>query len=142
MNNSPNLISFLDLLWSVEIQRNREFYKSADVRPPFTYASLIRQVSRPKFNCFCFHVFSFCLIDNPPPPTSVHHRVSRQAVDPQRNLQLVPEHILLLPTERRNMEGKNSKCIERKRPQRVCWCDHIILFNSTLRAKLFSRKRS
>lgn len=31
----------------VEIQRNREFYKNADVRPPFTYASLIRQVSRP-----------------------------------------------------------------------------------------------
>lgn len=32
-----------------EIQRNREFYKSADVRPPFTYASLIRQV------CIQFH---------------------------------------------------------------------------------------
>lgn len=29
----------------VEIQRNREFYKNADVRPPFTYASLIRQVN-------------------------------------------------------------------------------------------------
>ncbi|XP_052780915.1 forkhead box protein P2-like isoform X2 [Mya arenaria] len=28
---------------SAEIQRNREFYKSTDVRPPFTYASLIRQ---------------------------------------------------------------------------------------------------
>jgi len=28
-----------------EIQRNREFYKNADVRPPFTYASLIRQVT-------------------------------------------------------------------------------------------------
>ncbi|XP_022242990.1 forkhead box protein P1-like isoform X2 [Limulus polyphemus] len=28
---------------SEEIQRNREFYKNADVRPPFTYASLIRQ---------------------------------------------------------------------------------------------------
>jgi hypothetical protein len=28
-----------------EIQRNREFYKYSDVRPPFTYASLIRQVS-------------------------------------------------------------------------------------------------
>ncbi|XP_016975716.1 forkhead box protein P1 isoform X1 [Drosophila rhopaloa] len=27
-----------------EIHRNREFYKNADVRPPFTYASLIRQV--------------------------------------------------------------------------------------------------
>ncbi|GFR06619.1 forkhead box protein P1 [Trichonephila clavata] len=26
-----------------EITRNREFYKNADVRPPFTYASLIRQ---------------------------------------------------------------------------------------------------
>ncbi|XP_032455067.1 forkhead box protein P2 isoform X5 [Nasonia vitripennis] len=26
-----------------EIQRNRDFYKNADVRPPFTYASLIRQ---------------------------------------------------------------------------------------------------
>ncbi|XP_071042947.1 forkhead box protein P1 isoform X4 [Parasteatoda tepidariorum] len=26
-----------------EIQRNREFYRNADVRPPFTYASLIRQ---------------------------------------------------------------------------------------------------
>ncbi|CAB0009424.1 unnamed protein product [Nesidiocoris tenuis] len=26
-----------------EIDRNREFYKNADVRPPFTYASLIRQ---------------------------------------------------------------------------------------------------
>ncbi|XP_014274402.1 forkhead box protein P1 isoform X1 [Halyomorpha halys] len=26
-----------------EIERNREFYKNADVRPPFTYASLIRQ---------------------------------------------------------------------------------------------------
>lgn len=31
-----------------EIQRNREFYKNADVRPPFTYASLIRQVSHEK----------------------------------------------------------------------------------------------
>uniref|UniRef100_T1JAU0 Fork-head domain-containing protein n=1 Tax=Strigamia maritima TaxID=126957 RepID=T1JAU0_STRMM len=31
-------------LWEMyEIQRNREFYKNADVRPPFTYASLIRQ---------------------------------------------------------------------------------------------------
>lgn len=28
---------------STEIHRNREFYKNTDVRPPFTYASLIRQ---------------------------------------------------------------------------------------------------
>ena len=26
-----------------EIERNREFYRTQDVRPPFTYASLIRQ---------------------------------------------------------------------------------------------------
>lgn len=29
-----------------ELAQNHEFYKNADVRPPFTYASLIRQVSR------------------------------------------------------------------------------------------------
>ncbi|XP_076468978.1 uncharacterized protein LOC143299578 [Babylonia areolata] len=28
---------------ATEMERNREFYKSTDVRPPFTYASLIRQ---------------------------------------------------------------------------------------------------
>lgn len=28
-----------------EIAPNYEFYKNADVRPPFTYATLIRQVS-------------------------------------------------------------------------------------------------
>lgn len=35
-----------------EIQRNREFYKNADVRPPFTYASLIRQVSKTLFHLY------------------------------------------------------------------------------------------
>ena len=30
--------------YPIELQRNREFYRNADVRPPFTYASLIRQV--------------------------------------------------------------------------------------------------
>lgn len=38
------------LVLFVEIQRNREFYKNADVRPPFTYASLIRQVSKLESN--------------------------------------------------------------------------------------------
>ena len=33
-----------------EIHRNREFYRTNDVRPPFTYASLIRQVR--SFNFF------------------------------------------------------------------------------------------
>ncbi|XP_059489464.1 forkhead box protein P1 isoform X3 [Neocloeon triangulifer] len=34
---------FESMVLFLEIQRNREFYKNADVRPPFTYASLIRQ---------------------------------------------------------------------------------------------------
>lgn len=29
----------------LDVHKNREFYRSHDVRPPFTYASLIRQVS-------------------------------------------------------------------------------------------------
>ena len=33
-----------DVFHLTELQRNREFYRNADVRPPFTYASLIRQV--------------------------------------------------------------------------------------------------
>lgn len=32
------------ILIGLEIYRNREFYRTQDVRPPFTYASLIRQV--------------------------------------------------------------------------------------------------
>ena len=32
-------------IFLLEIHRNREFYRTNDVRPPFTYASLIRQVS-------------------------------------------------------------------------------------------------
>jgi hypothetical protein len=29
-----------------DIDQNREFYRRQDVRPPYTYAALIRQVSR------------------------------------------------------------------------------------------------
>lgn len=38
------MILMAEFIFISEIQRNREFYKNADVRPPFTYASLIRQV--------------------------------------------------------------------------------------------------
>jgi hypothetical protein len=41
-----------------EIQRNRDFYKSTDVRPPFTYASLIRQVSVLFLWIFFYTLFS------------------------------------------------------------------------------------
>ena len=39
-------IQYLSVLFQIsEIMRNREFYRLNDVRPPYTYASLIRQVS-------------------------------------------------------------------------------------------------
>lgn len=50
IKNTFSHVPFLNKIQSTEIQRNREFYKNADVRPPFTYASLIRQVS---YGLFC-----------------------------------------------------------------------------------------
>lgn len=47
---------FAHLFHYTEISRNREFYRNNEVRPPFTYASLIRQVS---FNNDCA-----CTIDS------------------------------------------------------------------------------
>lgn len=41
----PPLGCLILCLSSPELAQNHEFYKNADVRPPFTYASLIRQVS-------------------------------------------------------------------------------------------------
>lgn len=38
---------FWSCLMCTDISQNKEFYMNADVRPPFTYASLIRQVSSP-----------------------------------------------------------------------------------------------
>lgn len=48
-DSSAELTVFLLLIF-IEIAPNYEFYKNADVRPPFTYATLIRQVSRGKIN--------------------------------------------------------------------------------------------
>ena len=36
---------------SADIERNREFYRSHDVRPPYTYASLIRQAIMESRDC-------------------------------------------------------------------------------------------
>lgn len=36
---------------SADIERNREFYRSHDVRPPYTYASLIRQAIMESREC-------------------------------------------------------------------------------------------
>ena len=37
-----------------ELTQNQEFYRNADVRPPFTYASLIRQVGHRMVNDLMF----------------------------------------------------------------------------------------
>lgn len=50
-NGLPYMLDRTGLDIAQEIYRNREFYRTQDVRPPFTYASLIRQVSTgPDFN--------------------------------------------------------------------------------------------
>ena len=48
------LISLISCLLT-EIQRNRDFYRYSDVRPPFTYATLIRQVRTP----ICLHILTY-----------------------------------------------------------------------------------
>lgn len=85
----------------LEIQRNREFYKNADVRPPFTYASLIRQVI---FDHRSSTIIHYKISVSVP----VYHRVPRQTVNAERDLQLVPEHLLLLPEKRCDVEGIES----------------------------------
>ena len=66
-----------------EMNQNRDFYRIQDVRPPFTYAALIRQVSQ------IIIIISVFLADKKQ-IISGHQRVPRKAVDPQRNIQLVP----------------------------------------------------
>ena len=57
---SPLLTQVVSLLAQSEIYRNREFYRTQDVRPPFTYASLIRQVRKEPA------AFSVSLMQKPP----------------------------------------------------------------------------
>uniref|UniRef100_A0A8D8ESU2 (northern house mosquito) hypothetical protein n=1 Tax=Culex pipiens TaxID=7175 RepID=A0A8D8ESU2_CULPI len=45
--------------------------------------------------------------------SAVHHRVSGEAADAERDLQLVPEHVLLLPPERRNVEGNDESALKK-----------------------------
>ncbi len=51
-DHTLSLYATLKYVWNnclsvTELAQNCEFYKNADVRPPFTYASLIRHVSQP-----------------------------------------------------------------------------------------------
>ena len=112
-----------------EIHRNREFYRTNDVRPPFTYASLIRQVSSlwsPIFwllqKSIIYYVLprgvlyslSFFrkqqvknLIFNEKFPLMFLGRdwISRASADFARDLQLVHLHFCILQKECGKLEG-------------------------------------
>ena len=52
-------------------------------------------------------MFSLCLLTHlRSRPIVGHHRIAGEAADAERNLQLVPEHVLLLPAQRGHLEGK------------------------------------
>ncbi|XP_053208891.1 probable serine/threonine-protein kinase DDB_G0282963 isoform X2 [Panonychus citri] len=108
-NNSPlidspvfRLSEHSNLDITEEINRNREFYKNADVRPPFTYASLIRQaiIEAPEkqltlneiYNWFT-NTFCFFRRNHPTWKSAVgHHRsindkVSEHDADPSGEVQ-------------------------------------------------------
>lgn len=93
-----------------ELAQNCEFYKNADVRPPFTYASLIRHVSLSSDPALLllspplrFILLNFCLLP------SGHSGVSRQTVDSQRDLQLVYTKVCLFQEKHGHVEGKNRE---------------------------------
>lgn len=95
-------------LFFSELAQNCEFYKNADVRPPFTYASLIRHVSlsdgpfHPLFSLSALSSESCCFSHRP----SGHSGVPRQTVDSQRDLQLVYTKVCLFQEKHSHMEGK------------------------------------
>ena len=47
----------LDPKHEMDVPANREFYKHNDVRPPYTYAALIRYVSLDSFHSLAFIVY-------------------------------------------------------------------------------------
>ena len=119
-----------------EIHRNREFYRTNDVRPPFTYASLIRQVSSlwsPIFwllqKSIIYYVLprgvlyslSFFrkqqvknLIFNEKFPLMFLGRdwISRASADFARDLQLVHLHFCILQKECGKLEGTGFNQIQ------------------------------
>ena len=112
-----------------EIHRNREFYRTNDVRPPFTYASLIRQVSSlwspifwllqksiiyyvlPRGGLYSLSFFRKQqvknLIFNEKFPLMFLGRdwISRASADFARDLQLVHLHFCILQKECGKLEG-------------------------------------
>ena len=48
----------LDPAHEMDVPANREFYKHNDVRPPYTYAALIRYVSNASFYSADLHLYT------------------------------------------------------------------------------------
>lgn len=65
---SINTICLIFFFLMADIAQNQEFYKNAEVRPPFTYASLIRQVSAgiiALIRCGCENTVYYSWLDKP-----------------------------------------------------------------------------
>ena len=80
-----------------DLAKNREFYRLQDVRPPYTYAALIRQVS----STLADPLVLLIVAGDPGGPVP--------AADAPRHLQLVHLHLLLLQTQRGQLEGQKKK---------------------------------
>lgn len=104
-----------------DIVDNKEFYLSTEVRPPFTYASLIRQVSHRNVKTMRSIIFAW---EQPPKPNvelshilffqdlilrvslSGNIWISSQSADTKWNLQLVHTKLCIFQAQRSNLEGE------------------------------------
>ena len=116
-----------------DLSKNREFYRVQDVRPPYTYAALIRQVGedgdgwtggRMRMEIKMAFITTFMIYfstfwwswlcwdrwcSHPDPGYSGG---PLPAVDSPRHLQLVHNNILLLQAERCQLEGKAENSLD------------------------------
>ena len=97
-----NLVfQFTYFFFSDLFQTHREFYKSNDMRPPFTYASLIRQVfwslTTKQISMECTMIMYF---------VSGYNGMSPKAIDVERHLHLVSVVFWILSSQCSHLEGK------------------------------------
>ena len=86
---------------AAELSRNRELYRHQEVRPPFTYAALIKQV-RKATNIFSIDALK--IFHSIPIPGAV--RGAGAADEPERDLLLVLLHVRLLPPQPPQLEER------------------------------------
>ena len=83
-----------------DLARNRELYANQEVRPPFTYAALLKQVKTSNPVLLALRSVGAGSV-----------RGSGPADEPQRDLQLVLLHLRLLPQQSAQLEGELNSTI-------------------------------